>query len=817
MEKTALSRERTQRRELASICDGVIEKELKRGRLRRPGSMRNLRRWLRREVLKREGLPAPGNRSRLMRAAAIILVSSGMLLFGGPTGLTSAQATPAFDYPSKIPHILFTLPYSTPVAVDIDKDGDLDIFSGTKDGTVAYYENTGSAQSPTLTARTGASNPLDAVDVGDYSAPGFVDIDNDGDQDVFVGEKLGTVKYYENTGSAASPVFTERTGANNPFDGVAANGYSKPVFANIDNDSDMDAFVGEQSGQIRYYENTGTEDAPVFTERIGANNPLDGFDVGTHAVPVFVDMDTDEDLDAISGSATGPLKYYENIGSKTSPVFVERTGYLNPIDDAISNQYSTPAFADMDNDGDMDLFHGWNYGSVYYYESRPLVEENGNFTLQYGSSNFLNGLDAGRTSKPVFVDIDKDGDMDAFSGNYDGNIKYYENIGNSVSPDFTERTGVNNPLDAVQVWGDTGGGYSAPAFADIDDDGDMDFFVGGYYANVDYYENIGNAVSPVFTKRTGVANPLDAFGTGDYNGVPVFADIDDDGDLDLFMGESTGKIHYYENIGNAKIPEFSERTGGLNPFDGIDTGVYATPTFTDFDKDDDLDAFIGGGDTVLYYENTGNKSDPVFLKRTGASNPMNGFDVGVIGWAAPAIVDIDGDGDLDAFVGEYNGTFNFYSSTGNRVPYFDIAPTITGIAEVGETLGLANTATTDPDGDTVTLNYQWKADGVDISGATSATYVLTTDESGKSVTCTVTAEDGKGGTTSETTPGVSVLSNETDTNSSSDGGGGCYIATAAYGSYMEPDVGAKYSLLAMMSLLVGMAGLIGRLFRRNEK
>jgi hypothetical protein len=718
-----------------------------------------------------------------MKAAATVLMMSGLLLFGGPTGVQSAHAMPVFDYPSSVPHILFTVPYSTPVAVDIDADGDLDMFSGANDGTIYYYENTGTAGSPTLTTRTGASNPFDAVDVGSYSATTFVDIDNDGDMDFFVGEEFGTVIYYENTGTKYIPVFTERTGVNNPLDGFAANSYSKPVFADIDKDGDMDAFVGEQSGQIKYYENTGLANTPAFTERTGGLNPLDGFDVGTHAAPVFMDMDTDGDLDAILGNTTGRLKYYENTGSAESPAFVERTGYLNPIDEGISNRYSTPAFADIDNDGDMDLFHGWNYGSVYYYESRPEVVSNGIFNTQYDADNPLN-FDAGSTSNLIFVDIDNDGDMDAFSGNYAGTIMYYENTGLVNTPAFTERTGGLNPLDAVQVLtGDTGGEYSSPAFADIDNDGDMDFFTGGYDGTMMYFENTGLANTPAFTERTGVENPFNGLiGAGHYNSTPTFVDIDNDDDMDAFVGEQSGQIKYFENTGLANSPTFIERTGAPNPFNGVDVGSHPTPTFADFDNDGDLDAFIGKyNGTVLFYENTGNAASPVFVKRTGAANPLNGFDVGVRGWAAPAIVDIDNDGKLDAFVGEYNGTFNFYQN---------VSSAEASEAEANE------------------------------------------------------AENG--------------------------GGGGCFIATAAYGSYMEPDVmvlrefrdnhlltnkmgrkfvelyyeysppiadviakseglrtatrwalsplvyGAKYPLPAMMTLLVGMIAPVWSLGRRKE-
>ena len=112
------------------------------------------------------------------------------------------------------------------------------------------------AQAQTFAEQTGTANPLNGVDVGTYSAPTFEDIDNDGDKDAFIGEFNGTILYYKNTGTAASPTFTVQTGAANPFNGVDVGRYSTPTFEDIDNDGDKDAFIGEFDGIINYYKNT---------------------------------------------------------------------------------------------------------------------------------------------------------------------------------------------------------------------------------------------------------------------------------------------------------------------------------------------------------------------------------------------------------------------------------------------------------------------------------------------------------------------------------------------------------------------------------
>ncbi|MBX9256369.1 putative Ig domain-containing protein, partial [Desmonostoc muscorum CCALA 125] len=87
-----------------------------------------------------------------------------------------------------------------------------------------------------------------------YSAkPTFADIDNDGDLDAFVGNRAGNTDFYRNTGTASAPTFTKE--ATNPF-GLTNLAYSaKPTFADIDNDGDLDAFVGSSNGNTMFFEN----------------------------------------------------------------------------------------------------------------------------------------------------------------------------------------------------------------------------------------------------------------------------------------------------------------------------------------------------------------------------------------------------------------------------------------------------------------------------------------------------------------------------------------------------------------------------------
>ena len=258
---------------------------------------------------------------------------------------------------------------AVPTFVDIDGDGDKDAFIGTRDGTNVYYKNTGTANNPVFSLQTGSANPLNGIDVGGYSSPTFVDIDGDGDMDVFIGGQAGIISYYKNIGSASAPVFSPQTGALNPLNTVNVVAYSAPVFVDIDNDGDKDVFIGSYYGDITYYKNTGTATSPVFTLQTGGSNPLSSVAVGYFSTPTFVDIDGDGDEDIFIGSYYGDMTYYKNTGSAASPVFTLQTGASNPFNSISIGSFTAPTFADIDGDTDFDAFIGVDGGVINYFEN----------------------------------------------------------------------------------------------------------------------------------------------------------------------------------------------------------------------------------------------------------------------------------------------------------------------------------------------------------------------------------------------------------------------------------------------------------------
>ena len=290
---------------------------------------------------------------------------------------------------------------------------------------------------PAFTAQTGAANPLDGQDIGIFGTPSFVDLDNDGDLDLVSGNHGGFFHYFKNTGTTAAPAFVEQTGTANPLDGKNAGLYSAPSFMDLDNDSDLDLVSGNNGGVFNYFKNTGNSTSPAFANAAAPTaNPLNAADVGDRSTPSFVDLDGDGDMDMVSGNTVGEFFYFKNAGTAGEPAFVSQTGTANPFDGQTIGAYSTPAFVDLDDDGDMDLVSGEGYGSFLYFKNTG-TSTTPAFEAQTGTANPLNGEGVGYNSTPAFGDIDRDGDRDLVSGNFDGVFLYFKNTGTVAVPEYS--------------------------------------------------------------------------------------------------------------------------------------------------------------------------------------------------------------------------------------------------------------------------------------------------------------------------------------------------------------------------------------------
>src|SRR5262245_54881588 len=299
------------------------------------------------------------------------------------------------------------------------------------------------------------------------------------------------------------------------------------------------------------------------------------------------------------------------------------------------NRSAAPALADIDGDGDLDAFVGSDVGETIFFENTGTTmapafaaPQTNPFGLAY----------VGIFASPALADIDGDGDLDAFIGEFGGNTTFFENTGTAAAPAFAPPQ--TNPFGLANV-----GLYATPALADIDGDGDLDAFIGEGAGNTIFFENTGTAAAPAFAAPQ--ANP---FGLADVgiNASSTLADIDGDGDLDAFIGAFQGNTIFFENTGTATAPAFAAPQ--TKPFGRADDGFLAAPELADIDGYGGLDPFLG--ESVGNPLSSDNTATPAAAALSALVTPLG--DVGQD--ASPTLADIDGDGDLDAFVGEYFDT-----------------------------------------------------------------------------------------------------------------------------------------------------------------
>lgn len=249
-------------------------------------------------------------------------------------------------------------------------------------------------------------------------------------------------------------------------------------------------------------------------------------DIGSYSAPAIVDLDSDSKLDLLIGESGGTLKHYENNGSTTSPNFQLQNSKFANID---IGSYSTPDLVDIDGDDDIDLFIGKSDGTVTHYKNSG-SKTNPVFALV---ATKLSNIDIGSDSTPRFADIDADSDFDLFIGKSNGEIAYYKNTGTKTAPVFTLQAAKYNNWDV--------GSDSAPVFAKLDSDDDLDLLIGKSDGTLVHYNNVGSKTQPNFQLQNSKFQNIDI---GSAN-LPFLQDLTGDGLIDLLTGESGGKLRLY--------------------------------------------------------------------------------------------------------------------------------------------------------------------------------------------------------------------------------------------------------------------------------
>lgn len=274
----------------------------------------------------------------------------------------------------------------------------------------------------------------DMIEVGEGAYPVLFDADADGLQDLMIGNvsyytnstSVSKIAFYKNVGTFIAPSFSLVTRDYQSLSQYAVSAMF-PTFGDLDNDGDKDMIIGDYNGTLHYMENTAFTGAPaVFSSHVAGYS---GIDVGNNATPQLVDVDKNGTLDLVIGNQTGKLTYYKNTGTTAAPNFVLQTASFGGVDVKQPNfltGYSIPfLYTDA---GTSKLIVGTESGKIYLYDN---IDNNlgGNFN-RVDTSLYL--INEGARCSPYFADINGDGSRDLFLGNYAGGVAFFSSIPNSL-------------------------------------------------------------------------------------------------------------------------------------------------------------------------------------------------------------------------------------------------------------------------------------------------------------------------------------------------------------------------------------------------
>jgi len=433
--------------------------------------------------------------------------------------------------------------------------------------------------------------------------------------------------------------------------GIPSLSFSQPRFYDLDNDGDLDMILGSTVQAPLYFNNTGSKTTPKFVmdKSLFANVSSLNAEMG-----VCVDIDADGDLDFVTGGYTG-LHLYENIGSNTQPDFIESTNIFSQL---TVGENPIPTLADMDGDGDLDLAVGLSEdGGVKYYKNSGTAS-----APEFLEINSVRWFDVGLYAYPYFCDMDKDGDNDLLVGRDGFGIRYYENIGNAASLNWSDKSSLFQTLGTTTYW-------NSGALVDLSGDGKTDLVFGTASGQIFYYTNTGTNVAPTWKENTTVFG-----GTIDIGGAssPLLYDYDADGDLDMFTGTQLGNIKYFENVGTKTNPAWKENSAFLT---SVKHSIYSAAAVGDLNNDGKPDLIAGDFTGKLYLH---------MQTLAGFPAVTTAMNIVVDGFAVPRLIDFDKDGDLDLIVGRDNGTISFYENIGTAetADFFEI-PNFFGSLDVG--------------------------------------------------------------------------------------------------------------------------------------
>ncbi|MCB0761277.1 MAG: T9SS type A sorting domain-containing protein [Flavobacteriales bacterium] len=581
-------------------------------------------------------------------------IGNRILTFVNENGTAGAmEYNHEFDYVAMFPDSL----KNWVLLRDMNCDGKKDICSSRSSSIMVHTNNGGGELSFDLAvdklfaSYNLSGTPFDAptycvsVDI-----PSIVDYDNDGDMDIFSWtETGGTIYYYKNISSETGNCedLTFKT-VNRCYAKIEEASESFTMFLGDDFDCGFNVVDPEFNGEDTRH--TGGMLLSIDLDQNGILDLVVSDVTETYMIALLLEEGTDGLDEAVELHLDFPATFG---GSDQVDMRVFPGGF----------------YEDVNNDGVKDLLACPNgtvdtedNESVWFYLNNG-SDDLPNFQLQQQDWLQETMIDFGRHAYPVPVDYNGDGLMDLVVSNKEYNqsvdqhysqLALFVNTGTATEPafDIVDLNWLNLPQYSVES--------VFPAFGDLDNDGDMDMVLGEEGGILHYFENSAGAGNPMDLSLAIAAMSYEDNSDIDVGqfAAPVLFDINNDGTLDLLVGERNGNVNYIRNNGTAESFSFVLEQDTIG--DALATnflGIFgnAVPFFWR-DEADEIHMLLGTETgNIMHFDNISGNLEGTFNLVT-----ENFADIWEGTYSGACMYDFTGDDTLDIVYGQVGGGLAFY-------------------------------------------------------------------------------------------------------------------------------------------------------------